>query len=218
MKDIAIFGAGGFGREVACLIEQIDDPFESEIKQYHLIGFFDDGVPAGTQISRFGKVIGGMGELNQWETPLSVVIAIGDTYSLHAVQQRITNKNIDFPNLIHPSFGTADIDSFHIGKGNIIQGGCYASCDTRIGDFNILNGSVVMGHDAIIGNFNVIMPAVRISGEVKIGNGNFFGVGSIVLQQLKIGNDVRLGAGSVLMTKPKNGNLYIGVPAKKTEF
>ena len=62
------------------------------------------------------------------------------------------------------------------------------------------------------------MPATRISGEVTIGELNFFGVGSIVLQQLKIGNNVRVGAGSVLMTKPKDGNLYIGVPAKKTEF
>ena len=45
-----------------------------------------------------------------------------------------------------------------------------------------------------------------------------FGVGSIILQQLNIGNNVRLGAGSVMMTKPKDGNLYIGVPAKKTEL
>ena len=37
-------------------------------------------------------------------------------------------------------------------------------------------------------------------------------------QQIKIGNSIRLGAGSVLMTKPKDGNLYLGVPAKKTEL
>lgn len=38
MKDIAIFGAGGFGREVACLIKRIN-----KIKpQWNFIGFFDD--------------------------------------------------------------------------------------------------------------------------------------------------------------------------------
>ncbi len=29
MKDIAIYGAGGFGREVACLIKQINDSLEN---------------------------------------------------------------------------------------------------------------------------------------------------------------------------------------------
>ena len=62
------------------------------------------------------------------------------------------------------------------------------------------------------------MPIVRISGEVKMGNRNFFGVGSIVLQQIKIGSDIKLSAGSVLLTKPKDSCLYMGNPAKKTEF
>ena len=38
MKDIAIYGAGGFGREVACILEKIN---EVEPK-WHLVGFYDD--------------------------------------------------------------------------------------------------------------------------------------------------------------------------------
>jgi sugar O-acyltransferase (sialic acid O-acetyltransferase NeuD family) len=218
MKDIAIFGAGGFGREIACMIELINGACENDNNVYRFVGFFDDGVEKGKQISHFGKVLGGMNELNNWPTLLHVVIAIGNPSSLRFVQERIDNKNISFPNLIHPSSIILDKQSFSIGKGNIIQGNCYMSCDTAIGDFNVLNGSIALGHDAKIGNYNIIMPNTRISGEVTIGNGNLLGVSSIVLQQIKIGDGVRLGAGAVLLTKPRDGGVYLGNPAKLFKY
>lgn len=214
MEDIAIYGAGGFGREVACLINWIN----SERSRWRLIGFFDDGIAINTKISHYGLVLGGIETLNLWSKPLNVVFAVGNSKILHKLTSLVNNSNIQYPNIIAPNFTVKDLETFKIGKGNIIQGGCVVSCDVAIGDFNILNGSVVLGHDVCIGNCNVLMPDVRISGEVTIGNENLFGVGSVVLQQLKIGNKVRLAAGSVLMTKPKEENLYIGVPAKIMRF
>ena len=215
MKDIAIFGAGGFGKEVACLINRINE----EEPTWNLIGFFDDNPKMkGMMISHYGLCLGGKDELNDYPKELALTIPIGNPKVVESIVEKITNVNITYPNLIHPSFKLADKEAFEIGKGNIIQGDCSASCDVVFGDFNVLNGSVVFGHDTKVGSFNTFMPATRISGEVKIGNGNFFGVGSIVLQRLKIGNDFRLGAGSVLMTKPKDGHLYIGNPAKMFRF
>lgn len=210
MNDIAVYGAGGFGKEVACLIHWIN-----EVKaQWNLIGFFDDEVEQKTQISHYGTVLGGIDTLNSWNKPLSVVFAIGSNNALRKLSSLIINENIQFPNIIAPNFVIKDAETFRIGKGNIIQGGCIVSCDVIIGDFNVFNGAVVLGHDVKMGDCNILMPAVRISGEVVIGDCNFFGVGSIVLQQLKIRNDTKLAAGSVLMTKPKEGSLYLGVPAK----
>lgn len=215
MKDIAIFGAGGFGREVACLIDRVNEANP----QWNLIGYYDDNSEVwGKPVSHFGTCLGGIEALNQYSKPLSVVIAIGNSIAVKKVVDKINNPNVDFPNLIHPNFKISDVESFRIGTGNIIQGGCNVTCDVTIGDFNVLNGSIVMGHDDKVGNFNTFMPAVRISGGVTVGDFNFFGVGSIVLQQIKIGNHVRLGAGSVLMRKPKDGFLYLGVPAKKIEL
>lgn len=213
MKKIAIFGAGGFAKEVACTIAAINGCRSADNK-YDLIGFFDDKVKEGTKVSHYGQVLGGMSELNTWPEDLAIVIAIGNPKNLRDVRNRITNKRIQFPNVIHPSFCIVDKKTFSIGEGNIIQANCKVSCDTSIGSFNVLNGYVVMGHDSQIGDFNVLMPSIRVSGEVAIGEGNFLGVGSIVLQGLKIGHDVRLSAGAVLMTKPKNGGIYIGNPAK----
>lgn len=215
MKDIAIYGAGGFGREVACLIKRINE----ESPMWNFIGFFDDNPSLkGQMISHFGPCLGGMADLNAYDKPLSVTIPIGNPNIVKTIVKNITNPNISFPNIIHPNFETADPETFRIGRGNIIEGACYASCDVELGDFNVLNGSIVFGHDCKVGSYNVFMPDMRISGGVTIGECNLFGVGSIILQGIKIGNDVNLAPGSVLMTKPKDGNLYMGVPAKKTIF
>lgn len=218
MKDIAIFGAGGFAKEVACLIEVINSNCANDEEKYNLVGFFEDNGTKGRKVSRYGIVLGGMDELNDWPTPLSVAIAIGSSHAICQVLNRITNPQISFPNIIHPSFGKADESTFSIGQGNIIQGSCFASCDVKIGSFNVLNGSVVMGHDAQMGNYNVCMPDIRVSGGVHIGDCNLIGVGSIILQQLRIGNNVRIGAGSVLLTKPKDGCTYLGNPAKLFKY
>ena len=214
MKKVAIYGAGGFGRELACLLKIIN-----ELKPtWELVGFFDDGIEIGKEVSHFGKVLGGINELNAWSTELSIVITIGNPSTVKTLVSKITNPNILFPNIIAPTVYFADPETFKIGKGNIIQKHCSFSCDVTIGDFNVMDGADVFGHDDVVGSFNTFMPAMRISGEVTIGDGNFFGVGSIILQQIKIGNNVRLGAGSVLMRKPKDGFLYMGNPAKKVEF
>lgn len=215
MKKLAIYGAGGFGREVACIVNKINDVLPT----WSLVGFFDDNPNLkGQMISHYGPCLGGIEELNAYSEDLAIAITIGSPKTVMAIVEKIINPKIFFPNIIHPCFIKADDDTFQIGKGNIIQRDCKVSCDVTLGDFNVLNGNTAIGHDVIVGSYNTFMPAARISGGTKIGDRNFFGVGCIVLQQMKIGNEIKLGAGSVLMTKPKDGFLYMGNPAKKTEF
>ncbi len=214
MKDIAIFGAGGFGREIACLLNLIN----KNKKKWNLIGFFDDNpLLWGTEIG-YGRVLGGVDILNNWKDFLSVVIAIGVPQTMKTITEKITNPKVEFPNIIAPSVIFLDKDSFRIGKGNIICSSCLISCNITLGDFNILNGFIPIGHDTVIGNYNVIMPSANISGGVNIGEENFFGVKSTVLQYVKIGNNVRVGGGSVVMKNTKDGNLYMGIPATKVKL
>ena len=214
MKQIAIYGAGGFGREVACLLNKINEIEPT----WELVGFFDDGIAIGKEVSHFGWTLGGINELNAWPTELSIAFTIGNPKIVEMLVSKVTNPNIQFPNIIAPTVYFADPETFKIGRGNIIQKHCSFSCDVTIGDFNVMDGADVFGHDDVVGSYNTFMPAMRISGEVTIGDCNFFGVGSIILQQIKIGNNIRLGAGSVLMRKPKDGFLYMGNPAKKVEL
>lgn len=212
MKNIAIYGAGGFGKEVASIINILN----AKESIWNLIGFFDDGIPAGTQISRYGKVLGNMEVLNKWDKQIDIVFAIGSPKILKLLVGKITNPGVTFPNIIHPEVYFADKESLNIGIGNVIVRGCSFSVDVAIGDFNQFNSISALAHDVKVGSYNVFMPLTRISGEVSIGDGNFFAIGSVVLQNLKIGNNTRIGPGSYIMTKTKDGNLYMGNPAKRT--
>ena len=215
VNKIAVYGAGGLGREVAGGIERINRAGKGN---WDFVGFYDDNLEIGSQVSHYGVVAGGMNELNAIDEPLALAIAVGSPLVRKQIRERITNPNIYFPNLIAPSFKVLDPETFKMGQGNIIQDSCSATCDVTVGDFNVFNGANVLGHDVVIGDFNVLMPSVHLSGAVEVGDCNLLGVDSVVLQKVKIGNNVTLGAGSVLMSKPKDGSTYIGVPAKKFDF
>lgn len=211
MNKIAIYGAGGFGKEVACIINLINE----KQPYWELIGFFDDGIEKGEQISNFGKVLGNQQDLNNWPDRLNIVFAIGSPKILEKLVNGIINPIIEFPNIIHPDAFFADKKSLKIGQGNVIVRGCSFSCDVVIGNFNQFNSISALAHDVKVGDFNVFMPLTRISGETIIGNRNFFGIGSVVLQCIIIGDNTRVGAGSYLMRNAKDGYLYFGNPAKK---
>lgn len=215
MKDIAIFGAGGFGREIACLINRIN---KQQPQTWNFIGFFDDDEKIWGVWNEYGKVIGGKDQLNTWDKELALVVTIGSPQILHKIVDHITNSNITYPNLIDPTVDFLDPDNVKMGKGNVICAKCFVSCNVEMGDFNLYNVGDGIGHDSRIGNYNVIMPNVNISGGVLIGDENMLGVKSTVLQYLKIGNQVRLGANSLLMKNAKDGLLYIGNPAKKMDL
>ena len=215
MKDIAIYGAGGFGREVACLIKRINSSSNKPI--WNLIGFFDDGLVAGTS-NEYGAILGGLDVVNSWDKPLDVVLAIGSPRIVEKISKNIINPKIEFPNVLAPDVIIVDPENFSMGKGNLATYGCLFSCNTHIGNFNSFNSYITIGHDTIIGDCNSFMPAVRIPGSVHIGNRNFFVVHSVVLHQLKIGNDTVIGGSSIVIRKTKDGNTYVGNPATRVKL
>ena len=213
MKNIAIYGGGGFGREVACLLRRIN----SVKRTWNLVGFFDDEKEKDS-MNEYGKILGGINELNSITEPLSIVIAIGSPQVVQKIVSSITSEWIDFPNIFSPDTIFLDEENIKFGKGNLICSGCLFSCNINVGNFNTFNGFITVGHDTEIGNYNSLMPAVRISGNVHIGECNYFGVSSVVLQQIVIGNKTVVGANSTVIRKTKDGQTYVGNPATMVKY
>ena len=210
MKDIAIYGFGGYGREIASIIKHIN----SIEPTWNIIGFFDDDTDKQGLKNEYGEVIGNIETVNNYDKTLSIVMAIASPSVLEKIVSQINNPNISFPNIIAPTVFFFDKETFNLGKGNVICHHCRISTDVTLGNFNLINGCSSFGHDVKLGDYNMMQPETRISGETMIGNKNFFGVRCTVLQGLKIGNETRIGAGSFIIRKTKDGQTYFGNPAK----
>ncbi len=213
MRKIAIFGAGGFGREIRCLIQELTENGAA----WEFIGFYDDGLSKGTKV-KYGEILGGRAELNSVSHELDLVIAIGNGVARKKLVEDINNINVNFPTLYPSDMRFLDFNSVKLGEGNIFFSKCSLSCDVEIGNFNIFNGSVSVGHDTHIGNFNTFMPASRVSGDVNIGECNLFGTSTIIIQGINIGKYTNISPGSVILKNTTDGETYVGNPAKKLKF
>lgn len=213
MKKIAIYGAGGFGREVKQLISDINRVENN----YEFIGYFDDGKEKGEIINSF-PVHGGLNELNSFNEDLSIAIAIANPQIKKKIVNGITNSKINFPSLIHPNVLIGDSEFTKIGKGCIITAGNIITVNIDIKDFIILNLFCTVGHDTTIYSYCSFMPSVNISGEVIINEGVYVGTGAKIINQLEIGENTVVGAGAVVAkTLPANCTA-VGVPAKPIKF
>lgn len=209
MKDIAIFGVGGFGREVLTLIQDIN----RVSKEYNILGFFDDGHDRGEMVNGY-PVLGKMDELNQWSGELCLAVSIGNPKVKKSVIDRIVNSHVSYPTLIHPSVLIGDKKFVEIGQGCIICAGNILTTNIRVGNYVIMNLSCTTGHDSIIGDYSAFMPSVNISGEVTVGDGVYVGTGVKIINQVVIGEYATIGAGAVVVRNVPGYCTAVGVPAK----
>lgn len=209
MKDIAIFGVGGFGREVLALIKDIN----SEKTQWNILGFFDDGYEKGVMINGYPN-LGKTEDLNNWEKPISIAVSVGNPVTKKKIIDKIVNPLVNYPTLVHPSAWIGDKDFVKLGKGCIICAGNMITTNIEIGDFVILNLGCTVGHDSIIKDYAAFMPSVNISGEVVIEEGVYVGTGAKIINQLEIGEYTIVGAGAVVAKTLPARCTAVGVPAK----
>lgn len=210
MKDIVIIGAGGFGREVAWLIEDINKANQ----EWNIIGFVDDNDSIqGKEINGY-KVVGNVDWLAQQE--LYVVNAIGDPITKMKVMKKLEKSKNIYPVLIHPSVICSD--RIEIGEGTIICAGNILTVNIKIGKHVIINLDCMIGHDVILGDYTTVLNSANVSGAVNIGKCVSIGTGSAIIQGLNIGDNTIIGAGAVVVTDLPPNCTAVGVPAKPIKF
>jgi len=209
VKPIAVFGAGGFGLEVAMLIEQINAAWP----RWRLIGFFDDDPVAGPVVSGY-SVLGDTRALNEWPEDLSLALGLGIPRIRKAVVEKITNPRIQYPTLIHPSVIKGHTNYVKLGKGCILCAGTILTTHIDIGDQVVFNLACTVGHETAVGAYSTFMPTCNISGEVVIGQETFWGTGAKVINRVRVGDRAVIGAGAVVIRDIPPGATAVGVPAK----
>lgn len=210
---IAILGTGGFAREVATLIQDINNTDS----KYELVGFVDNSIEKGTLINGY-PVIGNDEEINQTNEPIGLVLAFGEPKIKMKVRLKFTNPLVSFPTIIHPSAIVGDCKLVEIGDGCIICASVIITTNIKIKDFVTLNLQCTVGHDTIIDSYSSFMPSCNISGEVHIGEGVYCGTGVKIINQTDIGEHSIIGAGAVVAKSIPAYCTAVGVPAKPIKF
>lgn len=210
MKDLIILGAGGFAREVAWLVEEIN----RETATWNLLGFIDQNE------SNWGRILNGYPVLGDFETVanapyggnLNAVCATGNPLSRKGLVERAKIVGFTFVNLIHPNVRMSN--QVKMGVGNIICAGNTLTVNIEIGNHVIINLACTVGHDCTIGDYTTIAPGANISGNVTIENGCDLGTGFSIIQGLCIGAWTVVGAGAVVTRDLPAHCTAVGVPAK----
>ena len=212
MKDIVIYGSGGFAREVVHLIKQIN----AKRKEWNILGFLDDNE------ANIGRIINeipvlGSAEWLKGKDNVNVVLGIGSPNVKKAIIQKLFNYSyIQYPNLVHPS---VEISRFNkLGQGNIICEGSILTTNIILTNFVTINLNCTIGHDVHIKNFTTVLPNSSISGNVVLEECVDFGTNATIIQGITIGKNTIVGAGAVVVKDLPANCTAVGAPAKPIKF
>jgi len=212
MKDILIWGAGGFGREVIWLIEEINKINPT----WHIIGFIDDDISKIGQVINGYKIIGSSEILETFNKETWIIVSIGDPQNKVMAISKLRNPHLKYPILIHPSVIMSQ--RVEIGEGTVICAGSILTVNIKIGKHTIINLDCTIGHDVNIGDYSTISPSVNISGNVSIGEKTFIGTGAHIINNIEIGEDVIIGAGAVVVNNIPSNCTAVGIPARPIKY
>lgn len=210
---LVIVGAGGLGREVLLLIQQLNDVHPT----WDVRGFYDDVAPATPTVAGL-PYLGTTAALNTTTEPLAVAVAVGSPGARAAVVARLTSAQLSFPVLVHPRVALAPSQRIALGAGCIIQQGCLLTCDITLGRFVLLNLGCTVGHDAVLADFCSLMPHANVSGAVRLDQGVYLGSSATVIQGVRVGEHTIVGAGAVVVRNLAASVTAVGVPAKELKM
>lgn len=211
-RDVVIIGAGGFGREVAWLLEG-----QTARNEISLVGFAEQ---AESQL--LGQVLNGLAcrELEHFIASyddLHAVIGIGSSGARERIFAELTELGIGHHACVDD--GARLSKSVRIGAGTVICCGSVLTVNIDIGRSVHINLDCTVGHDAVIEDFVTIAPGAHISGNVIIRKGAYVGTGANVIngnpdKKLEIGEAAVVGAGACVIRDVPAGETVVGVPAR----
>lgn len=213
MKDLIIFGASGFGREVAWAVERIN-----KVKPtWNLLGFMDDNESIQGNVINGYEVLGKTADIGKYPD-VYFVCAVGASRTREIIIRKLksVNPNIKFGKVIDPSVEISNLVT--IGEGTIICAHTIITVNIAIGNHVIINLDCTVGHDAVIQDFVTMYPSVNVSGITHIGHAAELGTGMQIIQGKSIGDYSIIGAGAVVTKDIPSKCTAVGSPAKPIKY
>lgn len=203
---LGIYGAGGLGREVLLLAEQINN---IDYKWNEMI-FIEDN--PRVKYLKGNKVIA-LEEVKKISNKdIEIAIAVGEPYFRRLLKERIYDAGFNLATLIHPSVYIPS-DTL-IEEGTIIGYNCFISCDVIIKENTYIQPCACIGHDSVIGKDTLISTYVSIAGACEIGDETYIGLHVPVKEKVRIGSQTIIGMGSVVMKDIPDQVIALGNPAR----
>lgn len=202
MKDIIIMGAGDLGKDVAWLIERINE----KTPEWNLLGFTEKGEMTEFQ----GYPILGTDDEIQNFGEVFVVCALANT----AVRERIIDtlpENAHVATLIDPN---AIIHrTAQIGEGSMVFAGAMVGIEAKVGKQCVVLYNAAVNHDVEVGDYTTVYPNATISGRCHVGKYCEIGTGASIIQHVSICDNAKIGVGAAVFTNIKNPGTTVGNPA-----
>jgi sugar O-acyltransferase (sialic acid O-acetyltransferase NeuD family) len=207
-EDILIFGAGGFGMEVAWLIEDLNKVED----RWRILGYLDDDQSKWGRTFYGYTVVQGKRYLNDLSEKTAIAVAIGDPDVRCGIVRELKKFAVEFPTLIHPSVIMAARSE--IGEGSIIAAGSILTVEVKIGKHVHINPNCIISHGVVIEDYCTLFPGVNVSGDTRIEQLAAIGVGTKVIQGIHIGRQAVIGAGAVVVRDVPARVVSAGNPSK----
>ena len=202
MKDIIIMGAGDLGKDVAWLIERINE----KTNEWNLLGFTEKGEMESFQ----GYPVLGTDDVIENYEDVYVVCALANT----AIRKRIIDtlpSNAHVATLIDPN---AIIHrSAKIGEGSMIFAGAMVGIEAKVGKCCTVLYNAAVNHDVELGDYTTVYPNATISGRCHVGKYCEIGTGASIIQHVSICDNAKIGVGAAVFTNIKNPGTTVGNPA-----
>ena len=203
---LGIYGAGGLGREVLELARIINRN-EKRWDDFIIIDDGDVGSEAnGARILKYDEA------LKLSDSGLQIAMGIGEPATRAKLLQKIEKDGIELPTLIHPDIYIPETTT--IGKGVVIQAGCFISCNIILNDYVLVQPHVSIGHDCVLEKNSTLSSGTCVSGAVHIGENTYIGVGTMIKQGMQIGSDSVVGMGSIVLRDIPDNVIALGNPAR----
>ena len=208
-RKLIILGAGGFAREVAWLVGDINARGPAV---YDLVGFWErDAGLVGEKLN--GVPVLGADEVGRYLPDLWCVAGIGKPADRERAVREAEGLGCRFPILVHPDT-RYDPETVTFGPGTVLCAGNILTVNITIGSHVHLNLDCTVGHDSVIEDFVTISPGCHLSGFTSVGRGAYMGTGSVTLEHHSIGAGAVVGAGAVITGEIPPGVTAVGVPAR----